>query len=447
MLFPHNSLWNDSTHYFLLDEAFKTEVSVIAHTPSGKVCYIHKEIDKDGIRLFDYNWHSALHCKDSNEQLILNIERQGLGIIKGVIFAPDERIVVAELVETPIPMQPIRFFLRISIYSEDGILLAQEILSDPPEQSDLYFYNVLGETVTRNIDSSLAIADTPTLQESAPLFMQWSHNTLNILTYTYGIKFYRLSDTLENIWDVQVMPAYPWLWLKPLQVDSSFTITPDGETLIAFEISEDDHLILEQHFNRKIDKEHLLTDILVSIYSPTGTYARSFLLGKPELAEQLTEMYADNIDIWLFGNVRHKKISGATEWDVLQARYTLDKGQELDYNLINIEEGDLVRDVEKTPNGNFIVAGTFGFKQAESNSQVTNGKGFIAEITSDGSIIKQTEMVGPRNNVIHNIIVLDNNRVMFSNSHNGPITHTCDNNAELCFNQAAIGITEIKQLP
>ena len=449
--FPDKTLWGDAVSYTAFNEQHKSEVASVAYGPQGQVCYILKEAQLEDSTIWDYLWDSTLQCIDAQGNETIDFARTGLGIIKDVIFTPEGNIVLADFVERD-PDRPddsdlaVGFFLRFTLFSSaTGEVLQQKLLTDMPTEEELYFYDVEDGVVTREAAPNLVDDGKPVLLEPADFAMQWQGGALYVMTYTYGVKLYRLSTSFETVWDVQVMPAYSYLWTDLLQNVAAFTVNEQGEAYVAFELYDEDMLIYERHFGRTLNTQvnpDGNSSIGVSVFDSNGQYQRSFLAGVPEYSEQLVAVGFQNNRFWIGGNVRHDKFEHAnrTEWDLLLMQYSAADDSILDYDLIHHDQGDLAYGVKQLPNGNYLYAGMTGFRQAETNSVVSNGKGMLAEVTQEGVLARTLTMAEPRNVSINAIHAVNNNQILFANTYNGPITHTCDNDESLCYEDAVVGI-------
>ena len=453
--FPEKTLWGDAVSYTAFNASHKSEIASVAYGPDGQICYILKEAEVETETIFDYAWTSSLHCFDHQGHSIVDFHRTGKGIIKDVLFTPEGNILLADLIEVDPDDSDdnsfnLGFFLRFTLFSETGEILQQKLLTDTPSEEELYYYRVEESIVTREKMPSLTDDGKPVIVESTDFSMQWWDGSLYVMAYTYGIKTYRISENLNTVWGAQVMPAYTYLWTHLIQNGAALAVNEQGDVYVAFELFDDDILIYEHHFGRSLDAQDNPDDnasIGVSVFNNSGQYQRSFLAGVPEYSEQLVAIGFQNEWFWIGGNVRHDKFENAdrTEWDLLLMRYSSADGTLFDYNLIHHDEGDFAYDVELLSNGNFLYGGVTGFRQAETNSIVSNGTGMLVEVTQEGEIARKQTMPEPRHVSINLIHAVNDNQILFANTYNGPITHTCDNDDSLCYQDAAVGVATLAE--
>jgi len=445
--FPSTDLWGEDISYQSFQASDKTKIDSLAKGPNGEICYVLREASVEDLTAELSSWDSRVQCIDALHSNILNHQRTGKGILKDVTFSDDGNIIIAELIDAPSENTSTRFFLKLSVYSNSGTLLEESILEDPASQEERYYYSVSDGEVTREELPDIVIDDKPVFVSSAKVSLKWHNNALYLLAYSYGLKLYKFDIGLQSEWDVQVMPAYTWLWTTSLQNDAAFTINDMGEIFVAFELFAEDADIYEMHFSRNLNKNNDLGDNAVSVYTTEGQYQRTILLGKDEYTEKLTGIVYHDNKLWLGASVRHEKpdaTSSTTEWDLLLMSAWPDDGSIVDYHLIDYDKEDIATDFNVLPNGNFLFAGTSGYIQVDTNSQVSEGNGVILELSQEGEILRKSIMSQPRNVVTQSILPMNNNEILFTNIFDGPITHTCDNDNSLCYNKASFGIATLR---
>ena len=444
--FPSSELWGDRVQYQAFDTAAVNKVDKVALGPNGQICYIHREAGIDDITVVMSNWSSRVNCIDANHDAILSHKRVGNGILKDVLFTDDGSIVIAELIDIENDDETDLFFLQLSIYSVDGSLIKQSILEDKASEDELYYYTVDADDVTRSTLTKLAVGAIPAIVGNAPVTLKWHNGFFYLLTYSYGVKVYKFDRALEVQWSQQVMPAYTWLWASSLSNKAKFTINNYDEIFVGFELFNEDVKVYEQHFNRSFNKPIENKDIAVSVFSTDGEYQRSYLTGKQDSENLVGLVYKDN-RLNIAANVRIAKpeaTNSTTEWDMLLMSVSPDDGWMDEYQLIHIDKEDSAQDVALLPNGNILFAGTTGFVQVDTNSQVTNGNGLLVEVDESGGIVRSLIMSAPRNVIVEAAVPIDDHQILFASRYDGPITHTCDNDNSGCYTKSALGIAELE---
>ncbi len=447
-IFPETELWGDDTVYQGIQESDKTEIDSLAYGPNGEICYVLREASLGDLTADPSNWNSQAKCLSADNNSIIDYSRAGKGIIKDIVFSNNGEIVIAELVDAVEKDGIDFFFLQLSVYSNTGDLLEKKILKDAASEEELYYYSAPpGEEVSRKVLSELTLDGSPVLASTSKVSLQWHDGSIYLMAYTYGVKLYRFDSSLNSEWDVQVMPAHTWLWTHLIQNNVSFTVNDAGEVFVAFELFDTDADIYEMHFNRTLNKTNDLGDIAISSYLTDGQYQQTVLLGKDEYSENLTGIVYQDNKLWLGGQVRHKKqdaTQSTSEWDLFLMSALPNDGAVSDYHLVNFDKEDSVFDFTVLPNGNFIFAGSTGYIQVDSNSQVSNGSGLIVEVNHAGELLKRSVMSEPRNVAVKSVVAINDEDILFSNTYDGPITHTCDSDDSLCYEKAAIGIATLK---
>jgi len=450
-LFPESSLWDRQVTYRTFKQADRSEAYKVAYSPAtGNVCYLLREAGLEDRSRIPSKWKNTIECRTRDGQVLMTRTHDTSGIFKDVLFKPDGSLILAELVlaDTGRVSSAPEFFLQLGHYSVQGQLLQQKILEDIPSDQELNFYDIsTDDEVTVSSVPQLVDNGRPRIFDNAVVKLKWMNDSLYMLAYTYGVKVYRLSNLLENVWDTQVMPAHTWLWASLLQNNAAFDVNDAGEVIVAFEGYTGEAAAYEQHFGRSLSKTNDSKDIFIEVYSRTGDYLRTLLVGNPVYSENLIGVTSEDRVLWIGANVRHNKnnpeSNSDTEWDILLDAVNLQSGENLAYHLIDFEREDVALDFHRLPNRNFLFSGVSGFDQADTNSQITFGQGTVLETDSDGKITRSIALTSPRNVVVYSSAVIDQDNILFSGVFDGPITHTCESDYSLCFQYGVVGAADL----
>ena len=449
-LFPETERWGNDIAYRTIESQDKNLVDKVIYSEQGTSCFINRQTSI-GSQKLKTEWPSTVECLNIKGEQVITHQAQGTGIIKDLLFKSDGSLVIAELIDFERDADHLKtFYLQLIHYSATGILLKKQILIDAPNQDELYYYSVNNGEINRKIIDDLVDGDKPTLPSTSLVKLVLHQDDIYILAYTYGIKVYQLTDDLLVNWDVQVMPAYTYLWTHMLQSQADMTISAEGQVYVAFDLWAEDTQAYNIHFDRSINIAAGQGGIAIEMFSSTGEYQRSLLLDNVEQTENITAIIHHNQSLWLGSNVRRSKeqtAGGTTEWDILLAKLSPESGDTLGYHYIHHDQEDIAYDFKLLPNDNFIFSGSTGFVQVDTNSKVSYGDGFLLEVTPEGQIIGSAVLSKPRDVAISSIAVLESNLIMFSGSFDGPITHTCDTDTSLCYQSGMVGIARITPHP
>lgn len=441
-----------ASEFPVLDANYRSRIRRSVQGPDGHLCYIAADIDDEGYSAFPSEWHSAVECiKDDltgfryERQCATDPEWQH--DLKDIVFNEEGNLVVTELVQVERTGGENKidwFYLQFTEMTVAGEVIKTSILEDESDarETRYYEYDSDGKAVTCSQNVAFEQDGKPLLIDLAQVETQWVDGSLYMMAYTYGVKMYKLDSDFNVDWDVQVMPAYTWLWGTLLTNSSSFTVTDSGDVYVAFELYGSDSDIYEQHFLKSLPNKQPKGSVGISVVNSDGVIERTFAIGEEAYSESLTDIKVADDKLWLGASVRHSpNASGSnSEWDLLLMSADLETGETLSYHLIDHNKEDLAYDFLLQPNGQFAFAGITGFHQADSNSQTSDGNGLILEVNSLGEVINQTEFDLERDTYITGFS-MDGDSFIYDYVFDGPITHTCDAEANKlkCGSKASIG--------
>jgi len=448
-LFSETELWGNDVAYRTVATQEKNLIEKVTYSKSGLTCLIKKQTNIDTIKP-KAEWPSTVECLNNSGETVFSHQPEGTGIVKDILFKADNSLVIAELIDLDKSNTGFeRYYLQLIHYSASGVLINKKILIDEPNQDELYYYSVEDGYTTRKIIDDLANGDKPLLPSSSLVKLALHQDEIYLLAYTYGIKAYHLTDKLTVNWDVQVMPAVPYLWINMLQSKADMTISAEGEIFVAFDLWAEDIEAYNMHFDRQINIAQGQGGIAVEVFNATGEYQRSLSLDDANQTENLVAIIHHNQSLWLGANVRIAKEnarSSSTEWDMLLAEISPEAGDTLGYHFIHHDKEDIARDLKLMPNDNFIFSGSTGFVQVDTNSIVSYGSGFLLEVSPAGQSISLAVLSQPRDTDILSIDVIESNLIMFAGQFDGPITHTCDSDRNKCYQSGVVGIARLTPL-
>jgi hypothetical protein len=207
-------------------------------------------------------------------------------------------------------------------------------------------------------------------------------------------------------------------------------------------------LVWENHFDEHINGEINESEILVMSYDEQGNYLTNHMVGSNDVLI-LADISVDSERILVSSSNRIKKLtdaSGSTEWDLVLTELSLDLALSPNYSVLNFDQEDSIAGHLPLENNELLVWGSNGYRQVDTNSQVSNGKGFIkkiilipgktAEITADVSYLD-----GPRDVGISAVLKIEGGKLLVAGSFDGPITHTA---ADSLYQKVMVGTYQLQ---
>ncbi len=445
--FPESSLWGPKVDYLTLEIADRTEATSITKNQFGDVCFIVRDATTDTMSIDPANWNSHLRCLDKEGEQKLQLSHSGTGLFKHALHKADGTLLVAELIDFD-PDKNNGFYLQLSHYDIDGSLLSQRLLEDSPTDDELYLYDFRGEEVTRDLHPDFTREGKPVVFAGAKVEFVLNGDQVFLLAYTYGIKFYALSQALTVDWSEQVMPAHLYLWWDYAPTQSSVAFGEDKSIYIAFDGFSDEAEAYRWHFNRTLEVDNELSNIFVAVYDSNGNFEQIVNPGNTAYGEQLNGITYRDKKLWIAANLRHNKLDPSsatdTEWDsvLMQLNTNTADLEQVNYHIIDFDEEDFMSGFSPLPNGNFLLSGKTGFVQADTNSQVSYGDGLFVEVNPQGEVQRSVTLQQPRDVFVRAAQVLSNHQILFAATFDGPITHTCEQDTSLCYIKSAVGLVE-----
>lgn len=437
----------------ILDANYRSRVRRSVQGPDGHICYIAADIDDEAHSTFPSEWNTVVECIHQGELSGFRYERQCATDpewkhdLKDIVFNDEGNLVVTELVEVQRADYEGRvdwFNLQFTEMTVAGEVIKTSVLKDETDarETRYYEYDADEKAVTCSQNVSFEEDGKPLLIDLSKVETQWVDGALYMMAYTYGVKMYKLDSDFNVDWDVQVMPAYTWLWGTLLTNTSSFTVTDSGDVYVAFELFGTDSDIYEQHFLKSLPNKQSSGSVGISVVNNDGLIERTFAIGEEAYSESLTDIEVTDDKLWLGASVRHSpNASGSnSEWDLLLMSADLETGETLSYHLIDHNKEDIAHDFLLQSNDQFAFGGITGFHQADTNSQTSDGNALILEVNSLGEVINQKEFDLARDTYITGFS-MDGDSFIYDYVFDGPITHTCDAEANKlkCGSKASIG--------
>ena len=463
--FPNSELWGNEVRYFKADQLDRNSILSLRSGPDGRICYIERQVTEEDHTIEFASWTSQVVCKNGQGEVDFTLARQGVNIIKDLLIKPDGHLIVAHYDEAQIHEDDSghHYYLAISEYSPSGERIRHTQLPEALDEQEAYYYTFTAPEsaqlaselesgpngVYRRKLDTFATQGKALVIDNAKMQMKWHDNGLYVMAYTTGVKLYRLSESLDVTWQQQAMPAHTWLWTSGGSNTAALAVG-GGEVFVAFEVLADEAHAYDWHFNRALGKTTDDKDIAVSVFSQNGEYSRSFLLGNNDEHEQLVGIEYRDAHLWIGGNVRKQKYQQpnyTTEWDLMLMKTTADHGDERGYYLIDHDREDLATQFIPMNNNNFLFAGATGYRQVDSNSIVSYGKGMVLQVNQSGEAINHLVLDKPRHIVIDSVALTEDDKVIFSGVYDGPITHTCDNDESLCYQKGMAGVASLVPIP
>ncbi|GGY55761.1 hypothetical protein GCM10011297_30730 [Bacterioplanes sanyensis] len=424
-----------------LTAAYKSQYSHLNVSQEGHWCVIERTSDGSSIQLasrpWQEGWQQQLHCY-SGEQQTWQYQPAN-AILVDIALTDAQQLIVLEALPSAADNDSsfTAYELRLSRYSLTGELQHQAWLLHPPSENDLAYYHFEVGQLVRTDFRYASVDDRPQLSESTLAQLEYRNGQLYLLAHTYGVQLYQLQDDFTIGWSRQVMPAYSWLWQTVLTNISRLAVHEDGRLAVAFELYENDDLtILNTHFNTQLTDPGEGSDTGVAIYDANGQLLQRAVVGVPDQSESLVNAVWQQDQLVLVSNSRVAKnnaAAGSTEWDVALQILDGATAQLQSAHLLHFDQEDALLDATVSADGRLWLAGISGYKQVDSNSQISYGYGTVLTLNSEQQLQPVVTLDLPRNSMVSGIEAVGE-RLYYRYDFDGSITHTCDgdDNATLC---------------
>jgi hypothetical protein len=406
----------------------------------------------------DSEKRDLVECLEENKRFSYALDATQ-GVISDIGFLENGNLVLLEILNTKNENYTVQGFLKITTLNKLREKVADTYLQYTPAEHEKTFYELTWNSL---VPSSVSTAYEITPSFSQPTFtkktlipfrtseqtsIKISGNNLYVMAHSYfGLHLYYYDINLELDWAQQVMPMYDSLlsW----NVRSAFSVDERGYIYVATGLVRQVALVWENHFDEHINGEINESEILVMSYDEQGNYLTNHMVGSNDVLI-LADISVDSERILVSSSNRIKKLtdaSGSTEWDLVLTELSLDLALSPNYSVLNFDQEDSIAGHLPLENNELLVWGSNGYRQVDTNSQVSNGKGFIkkimlipgktAEITADVSYLD-----GPRDVGISAVLKIEGGKLLVAGSFDGPITHTA---ADSLYQKVMVGTYQLQ---
>lgn len=434
---------------FELTEAYRSQVTALEVSADGLWCHLQRLTGQDRPRLsparhWQPGWEQSLRCHVDAQQ-VFSYRPEAGAVIVDVAMQDSSRVLLLEAIPRELTGDASIsdwYELRLTQLSGAGNLLQQRWLEDVPAADELFYYSYEpnSDEPTRTVAEDLSYNGRPQLWVNQLARLQVHEGVPYLLAHTYGVKVYRFHDDLSVAWGRQVMPAYRWLWSEDLTNTSRMAIRDDGAVAVGFELFDDDVAFFNAHFEQPLEDVNEGLDVGIAVIASNGVPQGTFMAGLQGYDENLEGLFWRSGDLLLTGSVRYEKTGaagGTTEWDSYLAWIDGDTGETTHSQLFHVHDEDMMRDALLTDSGRLLLAGESGFRQADTNSQVSYGYGLIYEVTDAGEVLPLMKLDTPRNSTVNGIQVVGDT-LYYRYDFDGFITHTCDSDETLCWIKSGV---------
>ncbi|WP_146027084.1 hypothetical protein [Bowmanella denitrificans] len=460
--FPDNTLWGESIRYFAEEQQGQNRITSVTQSAEGNLCYLTEQTLPENYYRFPPKWGSRVDCKNAQGEVYFSHQSTGNNILKQVLFTQQGQFVVAELIQaTADGARFLQYYLQLTLHNSQGEVLQQKLVSHDASKHEQYLYvfdaspeyEAGPEGVYRFTLNNTAKQGNALLFDISTVKLQWHAQSLYMLSYIDGVSLYRFDANLEQRWVKQVAPNYSLLHSRLGFFNPAFTFS-DDEILLAFESTDAEAKAYNWHFGRNLplrggDKQGY-KNITLAAYDLQGEFLRDFRLLSEGRFEKLVDLTYQQGSLFIGANTHVKKFDKpnyTTEFDLVLMRTNPASGDILDYHVLDINQEDYATVFVPMPNQRFLFAGQNGYRQVDSNSQVSDGQGMALEVTANGEITRTMFLHQPRNVSIESVVVTEQMQLLFGGIYDGPISHTCDNgDMSMCYQKAMLGLGSLTPL-
>ena len=437
------TLWGDSLPFRRWENGYSNDIQKVQSRDDGTLCYLILREQEQSQR-----WPiESVECIDAEGTVVFQISSTEDDIIKDILISPSGDLYITTLTDAHDESREWGYFLRISQFDRQWQKVEEAILVDSEEPGESAIYDTEDGVLTIE-PFNKSLDGKPLILSSGYASLYWANNHLHLLAYSYGIKLYRLDQSLTPVWATQVMPQHSALSIFGLSPGTDVTFDEHGNAYVAFDLYLDEYRYYEIHFGQEWEKQvepSNKLDLGVVRVSNSGEHLTGYFVGIPDYSEYLVSIEYQNGSLWLASNASVKKFdreNDTLEWDIQLYEINAMDGQYLRHHLLDIEGDDRVSSFALTPDGDFLLSGVIGFHQFDSNSWTRDGKGLLAKVDTQGVITTMKTLENPRNVVINDAIQMSNGSIHFGGIFDGPLTHTCDDDLEemkMCYYKAMLG--------
>ncbi len=334
-----------------------------------------------------------------------------------------------------------RFHIVLARRQPDGSTMFEQALDDEVSEHDRQFYTVTDSTIESETlppwieDGHTVVTGSQWLYFNADYRLSLLDGVLYMTAPVFGLRIYRLSDSLVPVWAQTVVPVSDgWLFASEPQIATD----RDGTVWVTSGTDPETARIQEVHFGTAITPRPTTPAALLSRFdATTGQRRENLIVDTPTVVALRVE---DGIAT-VVGRSRIRKFdrpNDTTEWDVFLAHASAT--EVLDHRLIDVMREDLAYDGAFLDDGRIAVVGTFDFLQVDTNSWVENGSGMVLLLDRDGAPLHVSALRGPRH-VEVTACAVAGDTLYVGGKLDSYITHTCDDDrsGKDCHNRAFVG--------
>ncbi len=204
-----------------------------------------------------------------------------------------------------------------------------------------------------------------------------------------------------------------------------------------------DTLAYRRHFQRELRAPHSgSVDVAVQRFSARGAFLDIQLYGGA--ANDLLEAMAiHDGEVVLVARNRLKKFdipNDSFERDIAVMRARLGDGTLSLFRQLDLAREDTAQAVVVDGDGNIYVGGNYDYAQADSNSQVDDGKGLLVRLDwRTGEPLERLSLSGPRDVQLWHLAPRPDGSLLFAGIYDGPHSHIADQDSSLAFNRGMLG--------
>ncbi len=445
--------------YPVFEGGHNVRVEEIIENEQGTMCYVVRTFDQaeDRFTILPSHWRYRVECVDQTQQLQHCFIPTQDKLIKDIAFNQSGDLLIAEL--SPLPVLDSDTFthyqlniLRRSLATNATLQTAP--LYDTPTENELLYFDTnfeTGEITSEVMDFAVRDGSIPVLGELSDVQLIWQGDQLHMLAGTYGIKYYQFDSDLTLLRDIPIAPAHSTLWFHSLAIRriAHLAISEHGDAVVSMDLSRERARFLNAAYDTQFAVSDLGVQQLVTFIDQKSLAINQVVVGNDQVVEFIAGVQIRNGIAWLANNTLLKKdnaAGGTTEWDV--ALMAVDVSTKLlkHHFVLHDDQEDIVNDFNLLPDDLMLLSGSNGYAQADTRSQVSNGRGFHWVVNQAGEIINKERVNGERDTQVLRTSV-SGHHIVHAKLYDGPITHTCDYDPErtLCYNKAMIEVSDLSQ--
>ena len=421
-----------------IDKSLNSSINNIVTLPNNEILLIGQYATSDEYK-DTKGFLARLTAQLELQQVV--VDDGGFG---GVCAHSSGKFSVAKFVKDQDNPDEDQYWVQIENYDDNGSLMTKTFLTDPfaenyyeipftQKEHDEYWYKIVNNTRTADPEHKVTFSNLVTYTSRSNFLRLHCDNEELLISYNYeGLKLTRYDQDLTQRWS-QVISAQNFI--NSAYFGLAYTaVDSQGNIFVAASLTNNSVAAHNHRFSASLEyNSEKLTEanIIIRAYTPDGVPIIDKVIGSDE-SDSIADIEIINDTLLVGVNNRRLKSPEAsnntTEWDIGLFEVNLTDFS-FNHHFLNFDNEDLLRGITRLGNDVYLF-GVTGFNQVDTNSWVTNGKGFYKKLAygSSQDWHSYIEIPGVRHSEIIDLTVV-NNQLMAVGQSDAPITHSSDRNS------------------